>query len=88
MGMEYITIPDFPVLRGEKAIKALSSFIDELKEQRVEELTDKQTTVLIKFATGLISSIETEKRWVTPDKCTRKIFRFYRKITRVFQVKR
>ena len=61
--MRYIEIPDFPILRGEKAIKALYDFINELEEQRGKELTDKQTDALIKLAHGLISSIEEETRW-------------------------
>ena len=60
--MRHIEIPEFPVLRGEKAIKALYDFIDELEEQRGKELTEKQTTALIKLAKGLISSIEAETR--------------------------
>ncbi len=58
--MLLVEIPEFPRLRGEKAIEALYDFVDELKEQRGEELTDKQTAALIKFAWGLISSIEVE----------------------------
>jgi len=59
--MQPIEIPKFRTLHGEKAIKALYDFINELEEQRGEELTEKQTTALIKFAKGLISSIEAEK---------------------------
>ncbi len=53
-------IPEFPVLRGEKAIEALYDFIDELEEQRGKELTEKQIHALIKLTKGLISSIEAE----------------------------
>ena len=60
--MQFIDIPEFPRLRGEKAVKALYDLVDELEEHRGEELTDKQTTALIKFARGLISSIEAETR--------------------------
>jgi hypothetical protein len=60
--MQLIDIPESPRLRGEKAIEALYDFVDELEKQRSEELTDKQTTALIKFARGLISSIEAETR--------------------------
>lgn len=60
--MQPIEIPKFPRLSGEKAIKALHDFINELEEQRGKELTEKQTTAIIKFAKGLISSIEAEKR--------------------------
>jgi len=58
--MQPIEIPRFQVLRGEKAIKFLYDFINELEEQRGKELTEKQTTTLIKIAKGLISSIEAE----------------------------
>jgi len=71
--MQYIEIPEFPRLHGEKAIEALYDFVDELEEQRGKELTDKQTTVLIKFARGLISSIEAEKRLNTSDKDVKEI---------------
>lgn len=66
--MQFIEIPEFPKLRGEKAIEALYDFVDELEKQRDKELTDKQTTVLIKFAWGLISSIEAERQLGTSDK--------------------
>jgi hypothetical protein len=62
MEMQPIEIPEFEILRGEKAIEALYAFINELDEQRDKELTDKQTNALIKLAKGLISSIETETR--------------------------
>ena len=71
--MQYIEIPEFPVLRGEKAIKALYDFIDELEEQRGKELTEKQTTALIKLAKGLISSIEAETRSDTSYKNTKEM---------------
>jgi hypothetical protein len=60
--MQLIEIPEFPILRGEKAIWVLHDFIDELEEQRGRELTEKQTAALIKFARGLISCIEAETR--------------------------
>jgi hypothetical protein len=60
--MQFVEIPEFPRLRGQKAVEALYEFVDELEEQRGEELTDKQTKALIKFARGLISSIEVEMR--------------------------
>lgn len=56
--MQAVEIPYFPVLRGEEAIKALQGFIREVKEEKSEELTFKQTRTLIKVAKGLISSIE------------------------------
>ena len=58
--MRYIEIPEFPVFRGEKAIKFLRDFANELEEHRSEELTVKQAAALIKIAKGLISSIEAE----------------------------
>ena len=66
--MQPIEIPEFPRLRGEKAIEALCDFIDKLEEQRGEELTKKQTTTLVKLAKGLISSIEAETLSDTSDK--------------------
>lgn len=66
--MQALEIPEFPVLRGEKAIKALHDFINELEEQRGKELTEKQTASLIRLAKGLISSIETETQSRTSDK--------------------
>jgi len=66
--MQFIEVPEFPRLRGQKAVEALCDFVDELEEQRGEELTDKQTTALIKFARGLISSIEVELRSSIADK--------------------
>lgn len=66
--MRYLEIPEFPVLRGEKAVKALYDFIGELEGQRSEKLTERQTDALIKFAKGLISSIEEEKQATTPIK--------------------
>lgn len=71
--MQFIEIPEFPRLRGEKAIEALYDFVDELEEQRGEELTDKQAKALIKFAWGLIFSIEAEKQLGTSDKDIKEI---------------
>ena len=62
IGIQPIQILEFPKLRGEEAIEALNAFIRELEEQRGQELTDKQTNALIKFSSGLISSIETENQ--------------------------
>jgi len=69
--MQPIEIPEFTRLRGEKAIKALYTFINELEEQRGKELTDKQTTALIKLAEGLISSIKAEMWLGSSDKETK-----------------
>jgi len=41
MEMQSLEIPEFQILRGEKAIKALYDFINELEEQRGEELKEK-----------------------------------------------
>jgi len=68
MEMQPVEIPKFPTLHGEKAIKILYDFINELETQRGEELTEKQTTTLIKIAKGVISSIETETLSDTSDK--------------------
>jgi hypothetical protein len=58
--MQYLTIPVFPTLRGEEAIKALNEYIKELEGQKPVELTEKQVNALIKFARELISTIELE----------------------------
>jgi len=58
MEIQPVGMPEFPKLRGGEATKALHDFIRELEEQRGKELTDRQTTALIKFSSGLISSIE------------------------------
>ena len=54
-----VEVPEFPMLRGEKAARALHDFIAELEGQRGKELTDKQAGALIKIAKGLISSLQT-----------------------------
>ena len=61
---EYLTIPKVQVLRGAEAVKALNDYIKILEEQKPEELTEKQITVITKFARGLIASIQSE----TPSK--------------------
>lgn len=66
-------IPEISILRGDKALKALYDFIDELENQGEKELTEKQTAALIKFAKGLISTIETETQLVTSEKDVRKM---------------
>ena len=73
MEMQSLEIPEFQILRGEKAIKALYDFINELEEQRGEELKEKQIAALIKLAKGLISSIEAETRSGTSDKDIKEI---------------
>jgi hypothetical protein len=71
--MQLIGIPEFPRLRGEKAVEALCDFVDALEKQRSEVLTDKQITALIKFARGLISSIEAETQLGTSEKDIKEI---------------
>lgn len=73
MEMQPIMVPEFPRFCGEKAIETLYDFINELEEQRGKELTEKQTAALIKFARGLISSIEAETRSSTSDKNIREM---------------
>ena len=70
MEMETLSIrtSEFPRLCGGEAIEALCCHILELEEQRGKELTDKQTTAMIKLAKRLISSIEAETRLSTADK--------------------
>lgn len=55
-----IEIPEFPVLHGQDAIEALNEIVEELREQKGKELTVKQAKALIKFANGLILSIQIE----------------------------
>jgi len=59
--MQYLEIPETPVLHGEEAIKALNGYIAEL---RMEEnpLDGKQRTVMIKLAEGLINSVKAETK--------------------------
>jgi len=71
--MELLEIPEFPGLRGKEAIQALHDFINELEEQRGKELTEKQTTALIKLTKGLISSIEAEVQSNTSRKHTKEM---------------
>jgi len=62
--MQYMYIPAVQTLRGQEAIKALNDYIQELEEQKPEELTDKQVKALTQSAKALISSIQSE----TPSK--------------------
>lgn len=73
MKMGLIEIPEFPVLRGEKAIKALNDFIGELEGQRGKELTKKQKTALIKLVKELISYAEAESRVGASEKGIKKM---------------
>lgn len=59
--MHPIEIPEFPRLRGRKAIKALCDVINEFEDHRGEELSDKQTDAMIRIVRVLISAIEAEK---------------------------
>ena len=63
-----VETPEFPTLRGYEAIEALCYYILELEEQRGKELTEKQTTAMIKLTKRLISSIEAEERFGASDK--------------------
>ncbi len=76
---KFIEIPEFPTLRGQEAIDALNEIIRELEEQKGKELTKKQAKALIKFANGLISSIETEMSSETSGKNKPKHFAFFKK---------
>jgi len=58
--MEYFEKPEFSVLSGEDAIKALNEYIEELQKGENKELTKKQTRAMIKLARGLIATIEME----------------------------
>ena len=51
---------EFPILCGEKAIWAIRGFVDEIEEQRGEELTEKQVDALIELANGFILSIKAD----------------------------
>lgn len=53
-------IPEFPKVHGKEAINTLYEYINELQEQSCKELTRKQKAALIKFARGMITSIEAE----------------------------
>jgi hypothetical protein len=57
-----IEIPEVRELRGEGAVKALSSVIAELKAQKEKKLTDPQAEALLKIAKGMISSIQEEEK--------------------------
>ncbi len=48
------------VLNGEKAIQALQEYIEEVKERRDSDLTEKQTKAMLRLADGLVSAIETQ----------------------------
>ena len=58
-------LPNFPRLKGEEAITALNSFLEELGK-RNKKLTKKQTKTLKKVAKGIISSIKAEQSKESP----------------------
>jgi len=60
--MQPIELPKLTRLSGKRAIKSLQAFINELEEERGEELTNRQTDALIRIAKELISAIEVESR--------------------------
>jgi|GEM_PF-4454270 len=64
--MQYFEMPELSVLRGEDAVAALQEYIDELEENRDEDLTESQTKALIRLAKGLISTIEAEPHVCEP----------------------
>lgn len=66
--MKPVKIPRVVYLKGEDAIEALSTFVEELEEKRGEELTDKQTDALIRIANELSSSIEAQIQAETRDR--------------------
>lgn len=58
--MKPIEMPRIVYLRGEEAIEALSTFVNELEKQRGKRLTDNQTDALMRVANKLITSIEVQ----------------------------
>lgn len=58
--MKPIKMPKIVYLRGEEAVEALSTFANELEEQRGKELTNKQVDALIRIANELITCIEAQ----------------------------
>ena len=59
--MQYLAIPETPIIHGEEAIKALNEYIAELKKDE-NPLGGKQRTVMIKLAEGLINSVKAETK--------------------------
>lgn len=59
--MAYIEIPEIKRVRGKEALEALNSYIQELEKHGDKTLTEKQTKALIKFAKGLMNSIEAQQ---------------------------
>lgn len=71
--MKYIEIPETVKIGGKEAIQSLNEYIIELEQQKSKELTKKQKSAMIKFARGLISSIEYEMQHKTARKPARKV---------------
>jgi len=71
--MEYINIPETVKIGGKEAIRSLNDYINELEQQTSNQLTKKQKSAMIKFARGLISSIEYEMQHKTARKPARKV---------------
>lgn len=71
--MKYIEIPETVKIGGKEAIQSLNEYINELQQQKSNELTKKQKSAMIKFARGLISSIEYEMQHKAARKPTRKV---------------
>ena len=53
-------MPKIVYLRGKEAVEALSTFVNELENQRGKELTDKQVDALIRIANELIVCVEAQ----------------------------
>jgi len=66
--MDFIEVPEFVSLRGEKAIEALQELVKEFEKRKGKELTDKQADTLIKIANELIWSIKAETYQTGVDK--------------------
>jgi len=83
--MQYFEMPELSVLRGEDAVAALQEYIDELKKNRDEDLTESQTKALIRLAKGLISTIEAEPHVCEPKRKPQILTRLRRTITENIQ---
>lgn len=57
--MQHLEVPETPILQGEDAVRALNEYITELKQEE-NPIDDKQRTVMIKLAEGLIRSVQAE----------------------------
>jgi len=79
--MQYFEMPELSVLQGDDAVAALQEYIDELEENRDEDLTESQTKALIRLAKGLISTIEAEPHVCEPKRKPQMLTRLRRAIT-------